>query len=117
MTRPLTGTSNNGPRENRSTKGRGRASAERDAGNAIESSSISRVDLPPQPGPTQIPVQVDPTPAEVRSEAQSVDRREAIARGAYYRAEQRGFAPGYEVEDWLEAERELLEKDGAIDIR
>jgi hypothetical protein len=30
-----------------------------------------------------------------------------IAVAAYYKAEQRGFAPGYEVSDWLEAEREF----------
>jgi hypothetical protein len=28
-------------------------------------------------------------------------------------AERRGFAPGGETEDWLEAERELLEREGA----
>jgi hypothetical protein len=30
-----------------------------------------------------------------------------IAVAAYYKAEQRGFAPGYEIADWLEAEREF----------
>jgi hypothetical protein len=30
-----------------------------------------------------------------------------IAEAAYYKAEQRGFMPGYEVADWLEAEREV----------
>ena len=34
------------------------------------------------------------------------ERRARIAIAAYYRAEQRGFAPGLEIEDWLEAERE-----------
>lgn len=34
--------------------------------------------------------------------------REAIAERAYFKAEQRGFVPGAELEDWLEAERELL---------
>jgi hypothetical protein len=33
--------------------------------------------------------------------------RELVALAAYYRAERRGFAPGGEVEDWLEAEREV----------
>ena len=33
--------------------------------------------------------------------------RELIAIAAYYRAERRGFAPGGETEDWLEAEREV----------
>jgi hypothetical protein len=43
------------------------------------------------------------------------DRYEAIARAAYYRAEQRGFAPGFALDDWLDAEREWLEKEGALD--
>jgi hypothetical protein len=30
-----------------------------------------------------------------------------VAEAAYYRAEQRGFAPGRELEDWLAAEIEL----------
>jgi hypothetical protein len=29
---------------------------------------------------------------------------------AYFRAERRGFAPGYEVEDWLAAEAEVTGK-------
>ena len=34
-------------------------------------------------------------------------RWEWIAENAYYRAERRGFLPGFEITDWLEAEREL----------
>ena len=30
-----------------------------------------------------------------------------ISRAAYLRAEQRGFEPGHEVEDWLAAEAEI----------
>jgi hypothetical protein len=30
-----------------------------------------------------------------------------IAEAAYLRAERRGFAPGYEAEDWLAAEAEV----------
>lgn len=30
-----------------------------------------------------------------------------IAERAYFRSEQRGFAPGHEIEDWLAAEAEL----------
>lgn len=33
--------------------------------------------------------------------------REQIAKRAYELAEQRGFEPGQEVEDWLQAEREI----------
>ncbi|HEX4024042.1 MAG TPA: DUF2934 domain-containing protein [Steroidobacteraceae bacterium] len=34
-------------------------------------------------------------------------RRELIAEAAYFRAERRGFEPGYEAEDWLAAELEI----------
>jgi hypothetical protein len=33
--------------------------------------------------------------------------REMVAVNAFYRAEKRGFEDGYELEDWLEAEREI----------
>ncbi len=36
------------------------------------------------------------------------DCDEAIAELAYYKAESRGFEAGHHIEDWLEAERELL---------
>lgn len=34
-------------------------------------------------------------------------RRAMVAQAAYHRAERRGFAPGYEEEDWLAAEAEV----------
>ncbi len=34
--------------------------------------------------------------------------QEMIAVAAYYKAEKRGFSPGSEVEDWLEAEKEIF---------
>jgi hypothetical protein len=37
----------------------------------------------------------------------AAERHSRICDLAYRRAEQRGFAPGNEVEDWLEAEREV----------
>lgn len=36
-----------------------------------------------------------------------VAREQMIAEAAYYRAEQRGFSPGLELADWLEAEAEV----------
>ncbi len=36
-----------------------------------------------------------------------------IAEAAYYRAERRGFAPGFELEDWLLAEIELSAQTSA----
>ena len=35
------------------------------------------------------------------------ERHRRIAELAYFRAQQRGFAPGFEEEDWLAAEREI----------
>lgn len=38
-------------------------------------------------------------------------RYSQIAECAYFKAEARGFLPGYEVEDWLSAEKELSGND------
>ena len=49
-------------------------------------------------------------PPSVGSVAIALDpeqRRAMIAEAAYFRAERRGFAPGYEIEDWLACEQEL----------
>jgi len=39
--------------------------------------------------------------------ATTVHRDEMVRIAAYFRAERRGFAPGYEVADWLEAQAEV----------
>jgi hypothetical protein len=44
--------------------------------------------------------------------SESSSRIRHIAIGAYYLAEQRGFAPGQEINDWLEAETEFDLRDG-----
>lgn len=36
------------------------------------------------------------------------ERDRLIALAAYFRAEKRGFAPGCELQDWVEAEAEVL---------
>lgn len=33
--------------------------------------------------------------------------KKLIAEAAYYRAKQRGFEPGFELQDWVEAEAEV----------
>lgn len=35
------------------------------------------------------------------------ERQQRIAEAAYFRAERRGFTPGREQDDWLEAEIEI----------
>lgn len=44
------------------------------------------------------------TPIEQKNMDQQTNM---IAEAAYYRAEIREFAPGHEMEDWLEAEKEI----------
>lgn len=36
-----------------------------------------------------------------------IDRDAMVATAAYFRAVNRSFAPGYELEDWVSAEREI----------
>lgn len=38
------------------------------------------------------------------------ERRRMVAEAAYYRAQQRGFTTGGEVDDWLAAEREISQR-------
>ena len=40
--------------------------------------------------------------------AQSINLDSMIAEAAYYKAEKRGFYPGNEIRDWLEAKREII---------
>jgi hypothetical protein len=44
---------------------------------------------------------------ETAADRGTEDRHALVARSAYLRAEARGFAPGRELDDWLEAEAEL----------
>lgn len=55
------------------------------------------------------PVASPPTPTSLASPPLPYGdaREQGIALDAYYRAERRGFAPGSELTDWLEAEAEF----------
>jgi hypothetical protein len=43
----------------------------------------------------------------VVSDSYDCPREQMIAEAAYYRAEQRGFTPGNEMSDWLQAEADV----------
>lgn len=43
-------------------------------------------------------------PLRVTATLADADRRAMIAEAAYFRALERGFAPGHELEDWMGAE-------------
>jgi DUF2934 family protein len=49
-----------------------------------------------------------PMASNVREELSSEETRRLIAVAAYYRAKERGFEPGHELEDWVEAESEIM---------
>ena len=53
------------------------------------------------------------SPQSAASGVDPQERRRRIAIAAYLRAEARGFAPGCELDDWLEAERQVDEDIGA----
>ena len=42
------------------------------------------------------------------------ERKQLIMRAAYFRSEKRGFAPGAELDDWLQAETEIDGEPGNI---
>ena len=46
-------------------------------------------------------------PAAPQNPKPAGDLTRLIAEAAYYRAEQRGFAPGHELDDWIAAEDEV----------
>ena len=48
-----------------------------------------------------------------RVEITADELRKLVEEAAYYRAKQRGFEPGHEVEDWVQAEAEVLRRIGA----
>ena len=55
------------------------------------------------------PAKSAPEPRAAVAPSISVEERERlVARAAYFRAEKRGFAPGCELQDWVEAEAEVL---------
>jgi hypothetical protein len=53
---------------------------------------------------------VAPTPPQSADDVEPQEMDEVqrlIAVAAYYRAEQRGFEPGHELDDWIAAEKEV----------
>jgi len=56
---------------------------------------------------TRRPAPRKPAKAAATAALSSVEREEMVRLAAYFRAEQRGFAPGREWEDWLVAEAEV----------
>lgn len=49
----------------------------------------------------------NPRQPSLLQDSAKAEREQMIAAAAYYRAQQRGFAPGGELDDWLQAESEV----------
>lgn len=60
-----------------------------------------------QPPETLVPEIVHQDLSDAATSPDASDRETRIARRAYELAEARGFAPGAELDDWLQAEREV----------
>jgi len=73
-------------------------------------SKPSRRDATPAKSPSKSAPEIckDAAPAITAQE-----REHLVARAAYFRAEKRGFAPGCELQDWVEAEAEVLRLIGS----
>ncbi len=53
-----------------------------------------------------------PHPAGRHTDRNPSRQRQMVAEAAYFKAEKRGFDPGHEMADWLEAERDLRSLPG-----
>jgi hypothetical protein len=58
----------------------------------------------------------EPHPEQQKPEVTESELRQMISEAAYYRAENRGFVPGLESEDWRQAEQEVLARLRASQI-
>lgn len=68
----------------------------------------TRIQQAPIAQPVQSTPAEDPSPfSRAATAADPSERHERIARAAYHRAQARGFEPGQDMEDWLQAEREI----------
>ena len=67
--------------------------------------STTRSDAAIQPAPPDAPKPPAGEPNTAREDAEQ--RHHRISEAAYYRSQHRGFEPGGEDDDWLEAEKEI----------
>jgi hypothetical protein len=56
---------------------------------------------------TAMPPNFDPLRFCVQPRVTAEERQQWIATAAYFKAQRRGFAPGQEAADWIEAEAEV----------
>jgi hypothetical protein len=71
------------------------------------------LEVTPVAGPVAAPVP-DPSPAANAAVPSEAELMELISEAAYYRAEKRGFSPGLEADDWVQAEAEVMARLQAL---
>lgn len=93
----------------RKSAGTSTASPAISAANAPMGGGMKPAPLSPKPAPRPAAAKPAMVPSATSATAPISDqeRREMIAKAAYYRAQQRNFAPGDEQADWLAAEAEV----------
>jgi hypothetical protein len=86
-------------------------------GNAADRAAPARTAPKAAPKATQAPkppkapaISADAMNAGARAEISAEELRQLISEAAYYRAKQRGFEPGHELEDWIQAEAEVIRR-------
>lgn len=57
--------------------------------------------------PSEMGQEQEMTATQAVAAEEAEERQRMIAEAAYYKAEKRGFEPGKENEDWLDAEQEV----------
>ena len=67
----------------------------------------------PESAPVAAPVP-EPSPAANSTIPSEAELMEMISEAAYYRAEKRGFSPGLEADDWIQAEAEVMARLQAL---
>jgi Protein of unknown function (DUF2934) len=63
--------------------------------------------------PKLTPGSKQPLGVSARAQVSPDEIKRLISEAAYYRAKERGFKPGYELEDWVQAEAEVRQRLGA----
>lgn len=71
-------------------------------------------EITPGPVPEAAPVAAPSAAANAAAVPSEAEVMEMISEAAYYRAEKRGFMPGLEADDWVQAEAEVMARLEAL---
>jgi hypothetical protein len=78
-----------------------------------QENSMAEIKAPRKPGRARKGKTLASVPEDMAAATRLEQIRRQIEKSAYYRAEQRGFAPGFELEDWIAAESEVMKREAA----